>query len=226
MKEEIISTIPIFKELNNIQLKKVSDIAVLKQVEKNQLIFSEGEEGIGFYIVASGMVKVYKSSISGKEQILHIFEEGEPFGEAAVFMDRSFPAAAQALKKGSVLFFPKKEFINLAQNDPMFVLRMLAVLSARLKQLASMVENISLKEVPGRLAAYLLYMTKEQNNNNIISLNVSKSQLACILGTISETLSRIFSKMSAKNIIQVNGNNIKILDFKRLEKLSENGSFK
>ena len=61
-----------------------------------------------------------------------IFEKGEPFGEAAVFMDRPFPATAQALKKGLDLFFPKKEFIKLAQNDLMFVLRMLAVLSVRL----------------------------------------------------------------------------------------------
>ncbi|MBW1616972.1 MAG: Crp/Fnr family transcriptional regulator [Deltaproteobacteria bacterium] len=225
MKKKIISETPIFKELNNEQLQKISDIALLKQVEKNEIIFSEGEEGIGFYIVASGMIKIYKSSISGKEQILHIFEKGEPFGEAAVFMNRPFPATAMAIKKGSVLFFPKKKFINLAQKDTMFVLKMLAVLSVRLKQLASMVENISLKDVPGRLAEYLLYMNKEQNNNNIISLNISKSQLAAILGTISETLSRIFSKMSLEKILEVNGNNIRILDLQKLQELSENGSF-
>ncbi len=225
MKKKIISETPIFKELNNEQLQKISDIALLKQVEKNEIIFSEGEEGIGFYIVASGMIKIYKSSISGKEQILHIFEKGEPFGEAAVFMNRPFPATAMAIKKGSVLFFHKKEFIDLAKKDPMFVLKMLAVLSVRLKQLASMVENISLKDVPGRLAEYLLYMNKEQNNNNIISLNISKSQLAAILGTISETLSRIFSKMSLEKILEVNGNNIRILDLQKLQELSENGSF-
>ena len=226
MKKNIISELPIFKGLNDIQLQKISDIAVLKQVEKNQLIFSEGEDGIGFYIVASGIVKVYKSSIYGKEQILHIFGKGEPFGEAAVFMDKPFPANAQALKKGSVLFFPKKEFIKLAKKDPKLVLKMLAVLSIRLKQLASIIENISLKEVPGRLASYLLYISKEQNNKEIISLNISKSHLAGILGTISETLSRIFSKMSAEKIIKVQGNSIEILNFNRLKQLSENGSFK
>jgi CRP/FNR family transcriptional regulator len=100
----------------------------------------------------------------------------------------------------------------LIENNPSIALNMLAVLSRRLRQFATQIENLSLKEVPARLAGYLLYIAKEQKNEGVVQLPVSKGQLASLLGTIPETLSRIFARMSDEGLIQVEGRSITILD--------------
>ena len=219
----IISNIPIFKGLSQSQLGKIEKIAVKKNFKKGELIFSENDEGNGFYIVARGRVKIYKVSMEGKEQILHIFGQGEPFGEVPVFSGGVFPANAQVLEKCSLIFFPRKAFIQLISENIPIVLNMLGVLSMRLRQFTVQVENLSLKEVPGRLAGYLLLLAKEQQSKNLIQLNISKGQLASLLGTIPETLSRIFSKMNDRGLIEVEGKSIQILDTDGLEDLAVNG---
>ena len=100
---------------------------------------------------------------------------------------------------------------------------MLAMLSMRLRQFTVQVENLSLKEVPGRLASYLIYLTREQVTEEMVTLPVSKGQLASLLGTIPETLSRILSKMSMRGLIAVDGREIKLLDLTGLVDLAENG---
>ena len=100
---------------------------------------------------------------------------------------------------------------------------MLAVLSMRLRQFTVQMENLSLKEVPGRLAAYLIYLSQEQGREESVTLEISKGQLASLLGTIPETLSRIFSKMSAMNLIEVNVRQIRLLEIEWIKDLAESG---
>lgn len=218
-----ISETALFKGLPQNQLEQISSIAVQKNFKKGEMIFFEGDDGNGFYIVEIGMVKIYKVSSEGKEQILHIFGAGEPFGEVAVFSGWAFPANAEAISKSSLLFFPLSKFVDLISKTPSLALNMLAVLSMRLRQFTVQIEHLSLKEVPGRLAAYLIYLSDEQKNKDRISLNISKAHIASLLGTIPETLSRIFSKMSDQELIEVNGRKIRLLDFKGLENLAEHG---
>ena len=219
----IISSAPLFKGLPQIQLEKIEKIAVKKDLEKGELIFSENDEGDGFYIVALGRVKIYKVSLEGKEQILHIFGRGEPFGEVPVFSGSAFPANAQAIEKCSLIFFPRDAFVQFISKNIPIVLNMLSMLSMRLRQFTIQIENLSLKEVPGRLAGYLLLLAEEQQDEDIIQLNISKGQLASLLGTIPETLSRIFSKMNNRKLIEVEGRSIKILDSDGLGDLAGNG---
>ncbi len=96
-------------------------------------------------------------------------------------------------------------------------MNMLAVLSMRLRRFATQIENLSLKEVPARLADYLMYLSEEQNSPDQVVLEISKGQLASLLGTIPETLSRIFAKMSDEGLIKVNGKEIDLLDREGLE---------
>jgi len=95
-------------------------------------------------------------------------------------------------------------------------MNMLAVLSMRLRRFATQIENLSLKEVPARLAGYLLYLAEEQGNVERVELDISKGQLASLLGTIPETLSRIFAKMSEEGLISVDGKLISLLDLEGL----------
>ena len=220
---DIILNVPSFSGLPEDQLKEIRNIAVDRHFNKGEIIFSDGDEGNGFFVVVEGLVKIFKVSAEGKEQILHIYGPGEPFGQVAVYAGRSYPASAQAILKSHVLFFPRTAFIDLITRIPSLAMNMLAVLSMRLREFTVQVENLSLKEVPGRLAAYLVYLADEQGKEDIISLSISKGQLASLLGTIPETLSRIFARMTELNLIEMDGRRIKLLNRSGLKELAELG---
>ena len=220
---EIISAIPIFSGLPDDQIAAIQQIAMEKPVNKSEIIFSEGDEGNGFFVVAEGRVKIFKMSPEGKEHILHILGRGQPFGEVSVFAGQKFPANAQALDKGRILFFPRGAIVDLVAASPSLALNMLAVMSKKLRQFAVQIENLSLKEMPARLASYLIYLAHEQQSEEAVTLKISKGQLASILGTIPETLSRVFAKLSRQNLIRVQGKTITLLDRSGLEDLAEYG---
>jgi len=211
-KRELINASFLFGGLPEEQLEAVTRIAVEKRFEKGVSVFHEGEPGNGFYMVAEGKVKIFKMSWAGKEQILHIFGPGEPFGEVPVFHGSPFPANAETLAKSVLLFFPRVKFIALVEENPSLALHMLAILSLRLRRFVDQIENLSLKEVPARLAGYLLYLSEEQGREDYVELEISKGQLASLLGTIPETLSRIFARMSDEGLIAVDGKKIRIHD--------------
>ena len=211
-KHDIIQNSTLFSGLPDIQLKDIVGICYEKSYGRGETIFFEGDEGNGFYMVATGKVKIYKMSPAGKEHILHIFGPGEPFGEVPVFHGAPFPASAECLVKSTLLFFPRREFVGLVNHNPSISLNMLAVLSMRLRRFATQIENLSLKEVPARLADYLLYLQEEQGGKDVVELEISKGQLASLLGTIPETLSRIFAKMTEEGLIEVEGKKITIKD--------------
>ena len=223
---EIIGTIansPLFNGLSDLQLRDIQEIAIPRRYGKGETIFSEGDAGDGFYIVIEGKIKICKIAADGKEQILHIFGPGEPFGEVPVFSGRPFPATAQTLSKANLLFLPRTAFVELISGNPSLALSMLAVLSKRLRQFTVQIENLSLKEVPARLASYLLYLAREQETPGEVTLEISKGQLASLLGTIPETLSRIFARMSSMQLIEVNNRQIRLINIPGLEELAENG---
>jgi CRP/FNR family transcriptional regulator len=216
-----LSHLDLFKGLTVEQLDAIARIVSGKEYKKGQIIFSEGDEGEGFYLVISGRVKVYKLSPEGKEQIMHIFGPGKPFAEVPVFGGSRYPANAEAMDRCKLFFFPKKAFISLIQENPSLAMNMLASLSQRLKQFSNLIETLSLKEVPGRLASYLLYLSDKNGSIDEFKLDIAKSQLASLLGTIPETLSRIFAKMANKEIVKINGPEVTIVNRAGLEDLAE-----
>jgi CRP/FNR family transcriptional regulator len=211
----------LFRGLEKNDHDELSRIGITQEFNRGQTIFLEGEEGAGFYLVESGLVKIYKISLDGKEQILHILGPGEPFAEVALFAGSTYPANAMAIEKSTVAFFPRQAFSDLIGKRPSLALNMLATLSVRLRQFANMVEALSLKEVPGRLAAYILLENEERGRNGEIQLPIAKSQLASLLGTIPETLSRILAKMTKQGLVQATGSSIAILDMERLQELAD-----
>lgn len=206
----------LFQGLQDEQLARISRISQEKKYKRGESIFFEGDIATGFYMVAEGKVKIFKMSMDGREQILHIFGPGEPFGEVPVFHNQPFPANAVTMTQATLLFFPRREFVDLVTSTPSLALSMLAMLSLRLRRFASQIESLSLKEVPGRLAAHLIYLADEQHRTDRVVLDIPKGQLASLLGTSPETLSRIFSKMSEEGLIKVEGKTIELLEYEEL----------
>jgi CRP/FNR family transcriptional regulator, dissimilatory nitrate respiration regulator len=217
-----LAGIPLFAGLSKAQYEALARIGVRRSFRKGERIFSEGDEGTGFYVVVVGRVKIFKVSADGKEQILHLFGPGESFGEVSVFTGQGFPADAVTAVQSTLLFFPRMAFSALIRKDPALALNMLAQLSQRLRLFAGLIEDLSLKEVPGRLAKYLLYLS-ERNGDGEMKLDVSKGQLASLLGTIPETLSRILAKMNRQELIRSRGAQIRIVDRRGLEQIALEG---
>jgi CRP/FNR family transcriptional regulator len=222
-RSEDVASIPLFEGLPRDELEQLAAIAAERPYRRGESIFLEGEEGDGFHVVLSGRVKVFKLSLEGKEQTLHLFGPGEPFGEVALFAGRRFPANAEALEPSRVLFFPREAFAGLIRENPSVAMNLLALLSVRLRRFAALIEDLSLKEVPGRLAAYLLYLNRQGRGEADLTLDVTKAQLASLLGTIPETLSRILGRMSRQGLIETDGRRIRLLDLEGLESLAEGG---
>jgi CRP/FNR family transcriptional regulator len=217
---ERIARIALFEGLPQEQLDELSRIVVEQGFKKGQSLFADGMKAAGMYGIISGKVKIYKMSLEGKEQILHIFGEGEFFGEVPVFAGGNYPAHAEALEDSRFLFFPRAEFVRLIQREPSLAMNMLAILSLRLRRFTHLIEDLSLKEVPGRLAAYLLYMSDRDGGSSSLELDITKGQLASVLGTIPESLSCILGRMSQQGLIRVEGRKIEILDREALEGLA------
>jgi CRP/FNR family transcriptional regulator, dissimilatory nitrate respiration regulator len=215
-----LSNVPLFNGLPHGQLERLVNIATPKTLKRGDLVFSEGAEAEGFYVIVRGRVKIFKLSPEGKEQVLHIVGFSEPFGEVPVFSGGRFPANAQAIEEALVMFFPRLAFVDLIKNDPSLALNMLALLSKRLMGFTGLIEALSLKEVPSRLASYLLYLSDRAEGSNSLELDISKTLLANVLGTIPETVSRVFAKMMSEGLVNVVGRRIVLLDRKRLEQVS------
>src|SRR4030042_5742081 len=182
MSVELLKRCPLFAGLKEEDLKQIRSIALLKQVRKKAIIFSEGEEARGFYVILSGKVKLYKVSPDGKEQILHVVSAPDAFAEAALFLEGSYPAFAEALSDSQLVFFPKRDFIQLVEKNPQLSINMIVSLSHFLRRFASLIEDLSLKEVSSSIAKYLMDLSlkhsKEGKSPNEVELDLSKTQVA------------------------------------------------
>jgi len=216
---QLLRNIPLFAGLSNDDLDALQEIGRIKEHSRGELLFSEGEDAEGFFVVLDGKVKVYKLSAEGKERILHVIPPGGTFAEAAIFGDGLYPAYAETLQRCKLLFLPKTGFLGLLMSNGRMAINMIAGLSKFLRQFAMQVEELTFKDVPSRLARYLVTLAKGRAQT--VELPISKTQLASNLGTVSETLSRTLRKLSDDDLIRVAGKSIEILDLERLEDLAD-----
>lgn len=217
--------IPLFSELSIEQLREISAISSIRRFDKNELIFNEGDDYKGFFILLKGTVKIFKLTSAGKETVVHIIKPFTVFADIPLFEGTNYPVSAQAIEEGLALFLPKPGFLELLKKNQEISLRMLAGFAKRLKSLVSQLEDISTREVPNRLARYLLGEIKAAGNEKLaepfVKLTIPKSTIAAYIGTITETLSRTFTKLQQEGIIRVKGKVIFISDIKKLKELAK-----
>lgn len=222
-----LSSTLIFQGLSWSQLLALTQIAQFQAFKKGELIFKQGRPATRFFVVKTGRVKVFKLSVNGREQILNIFDEGENFAEVAAIDGLEFPASATALDPTTVVFFPRTTFLALLHQYPDIAIHILSSFARHTRHLVQVIEDLSFKDVPQRLASHLLNLKNNEtvtpltHQANIVKLDLSKSQLAAALGTIPATLSRSFYRLSTDGIIAVKGMQIEILDHDRLLAMSQ-----
>ena len=212
---DILRKTPLFATLPEDDLRRVADLAVSRRFAKKEAVFREGDRADGFFIVASGKVKVFKLSGEGKEQVLHVLEAGQTFAEAVIFDGGGYPAHAEALTATELLLLPKRPFFDLLERHPKVAIRMLASLSRWLKRMTDLAESLSLKDVETRLVFYLSEELKARGipakDGAVLELAIGKNVLASRLGTVPETFSRTLKKLQDEGLIAVRGNRIRIV---------------
>ena len=217
---ELLSRTNLCSGLDKSELQAVGSIARFIDIPSGKTIFFEGDPAGGFYVLLSGRVRIYKSSPDGKEYTIHIIKPGQLFAEAAIFKGDKYPANSMAVDDSSAAFFPKDNFLDLLKKYPEISLKIIGSMAAFVRDFTRQVEELSLKEVPARLASYLLYRA-EKTGIDTVHLDTTKAELANRLGTISETLSRNLKKLSDLGVVSVDGRDIAIKDKARLNQIAD-----
>ena len=207
------------RELNDTELARLAAMCQIRTLKRGEILFFQGDPALGLDLLLAGHVRIYKASPDGKEFTLHQIRPGEMFAEAAIFRDDGYPANCAALKDSMVALLPKEKFFAMLQESPQVSIKMMGGLSAFLREFNRTIEDLSLKEVPARLASFLL-QEYEKTGKTTVTLTTTKAELANQLGTISETLSRNLRKLREQGLISVDGNRIELLEPDRLEDLA------
>ena len=218
---DFLTETDIFHGLPSEQLAAIAQVAQNQTFNKRETLFHQGDQGSGFYVVQTGRVKVFQFSATGREQILHVFSTGDHFAEVPAFDGKAFPASAEALEPTTVLFFPRQLFLALLEHNPSLAINMLKSATRHLRRFSHLIDDLSLKEVPGRLAAHLLKLSEQAGQVDQVELSLSKRELASLLGTIPETLSRVLYRLSKDGLIVVEGRHIQLADRKALQDIAQ-----
>jgi CRP/FNR family transcriptional regulator len=220
---EIISTIinnPLFQGLPEEKIRRLASRALYKKYQAGEMVIGEEDPIRSFYVVISGRLKLYRSSAEGKEQTIQLLGPGDPFGLCTAFATDAFPASAMAITESAVLLIPGTAMEETARQEPTLLFNIIQILSKRLKDSMELIESLALKEIPERLASFLLHEAR-QKKNHVIELNISQRELSKILGATPEALSRALRKMANDGLLSTAGRTITLLDRQALEKLAE-----
>ena len=199
-------------------LETIATFTTVKSLARGETLFREGNPSRGFYIVQRGALSVSRVNAAGKEQIIHIFREGESLAEASLATDTGYPASGRAVESTQVLLIQKAGFLSLIQCRPELALRMLGSMSVHLRVLVGQLEDLTLKDFETRLAHWLVKHCPQPDHPSpvAIELKMTKRMLAAELGTVSETFSRTLARFRERGLITVKGRLITVCSPPRL----------
>ncbi len=217
---EILRKVAIFADLTEAELQFLAERAVTREYKPGELVFSEGEPCAGLFIVETGALRIFKSSPSGREQVLSIEGPGSSVAELPVFDGGNYPASTSAAKPTRILFVSKQDFYSLCLLHPKVALKVLKVVGARLRRLVGIIEELSFTTVRSRLVSFLVRIAREgkKTPRGIEgNLPTSNQELASHIGTVRELVSRNLSRLQAEGLILIEGKIVVIPDLAKLE---------
>jgi CRP/FNR family cyclic AMP-dependent transcriptional regulator len=216
-----LKKVPLLADLAEGDLEFLASAALARHFESGEMIFSEGDPCEGLYVVESGAVKIFTIAPSGREQVLAVDGPGASIAELPVFDGGDYPASASAAEASDLLLIRKKDIRALCLEHPEVALKVLRVVSARLRRLVSIVEELSFTTVQHRLAAYLLREARSGGEGTPrgieFTLTISNQELASHIGTVRELVSRNLSRLQSAGLIKLEGRTVIITDLQALE---------
>src|SRR6185437_11971005 len=190
--------------------------------------FSEGEPCNGLHIIAQGKVRIFKTSMSGREQVLAVNVPGESVAELPVFDGGAFPASAVAIEDAEIAFISRRDFQAYCMEHPEVALKVLQVVGGRLRRLVGIIEELSFTTIRQRLIAALLKLAQEEGKKSELGIEfqlpATHQELAHQLGTVRELVSRNLMRLQAEGLVDVNARRITVKDMAGLRALLETSS--
>ena len=209
----ILKGTPLFAALTDTEIESLAARTVVRTYSTGELLFSEGDPCGGLYLIASGHIRIYKASPSGREQVLAVEGPGASIAELPVFDGGNYPASAAALEPTDLLFISRKDFRNVCLEHPEVALKVLQVVGGRLRRLVGIIEELSFTTVRHRLISWLLRQAKTEGGRGpVVVLSASQQELAAQIGTVRELVSRNLARLQAQGLIAINGREVTILD--------------
>ena len=209
-----LAAIPSFSDMEEPILEAIGREAKLRSFSRGEVVFREGEQSAGIYVVQSGWLKSYKISVNGREQVVRYVGPGEVFNEIGALAEMGNQATVEALEPSSVWIISRQSITILMARYPSIAQFLIRNLSNRLIHLMQMIEDLSLRSVSGRLARLLM----ENSADQVLSRRPwsTQSEMAARLGTVPDVLNRALRELSEDGLIQIDRHQIRILDRKGL----------
>lgn len=224
---KVLGCVPMFSMLQPDEMAFLTRRAVPRDFAAGETIFTEGEPCQGLYVVESGRIKIFKISAGGREQVLAIDGPGASVAELPVFDDGNYPASATAVSPARLIFVSKQDFRALCLEHPQVALRVLKVIGGRLRRLVGIIEELSFTTVRHRMAALLVNMAKRSGTKTArgieFMLPATQQDIAGMIGTVRELVSRNLGRLQAEEIIALEGKTVIVPDLARLEAELETG---
>lgn len=214
---DLLRTSPYFAQLGDDLLERIARESVVRTFAAGERIFTEGEGdgAAALYFVAGGVVRIFKVSLEGREQVLRLMQAGDSFADVPAFDGGPYPANADAFEAATLVIVPRETLWSTMRDHPEMALGALQIMAGRLRHMTSLVEDLSLRRVAGRVAKHLLSET-----GNVV---MNQSQLAAMLGTSREMISRSLHAMADGGILELDGARVTVLDRDRLLEIAEAG---
>ena len=215
---DFLKSIPYFAGLSTAELEAISRRIFKKTAERGEVIVLEGEPAEALFFVNSGAVKVFKTSVEGKEQILNIVRPGESFNEVPILDDGPNPSSAQAMVPVVLYGIRKSELKVILQEHPQAALNIIRVLAERVRQLVSLVEDLSFRHVISRVARILLEHAGDEVSPKP---RLTQQEMAAMAGTVREVVARSLKALEEEGVIKLDHHRILIPDKEALKQIVE-----
>ena len=218
---ETLRRVPFFAVLPADELKALAGHCVARRLAKDEMLVAEGDPCEGLFVVQSGAIKLFKMADNGREQVLVIERAGSTVGDLPLFDGGNFPASAFAVEESTLLFLPKREFLDLCRRNSAVSFTVIRTLAWRFRYLTSLVEELSLKEVSHRLARFLrdraLRSGVRTRRGIEFPLEETNQEIGAEIGTVRDLVSRNLRQFVDRGILRLERRKVIILDMTELE---------
>jgi CRP/FNR family transcriptional regulator, cyclic AMP receptor protein len=214
-----LKSVDLFRGVSDQDLLAIGRLMAKYELGAGQVLFHEDDPCEGFYVIESGSVKIFKTSPSGREQVLAIERAGGMVAELPVFDDGPYPASCQAVESSLLLFLSKSDFRAICLESPELALKVLKAVGGRLRRLVGLIEELSFTTVRQRLAASLVRRAEQNGTRTGEGLHITlpaNHEIGAEIGTVRELVSRNLSRFQAEGLIRMDGKDTFILDLEAL----------
>lgn len=217
-----IETGAIFRHLTREEVDMINFEKEFRQYRRGDVLYQEGSRISGFYCISQGIIKVFKTGLDGKEQIIRFAKPGDIIAYRSVLSNEVACTSAKVIEDCNVCFIPSEILISLVRSNPNYALELLKLACHELGEANSFITDIAQKSVRERLAEILLVLVNDfgLDSQNYLQISLTREELANIVGTATESVIRLLSEFKSDKLVELNGRKIKILNTKGLLKIS------